>query len=124
MGVEEDVKLEGLHASVTIRRPAPRVVVLVVDGADVGELGERPFEELTRDLDSEGTLQLFVDARAALGPSIDVSGHWASWLGNNQLRFDHVTNNRFRHGTKFLRWRPDKNPKQCTFEQMLNTRRR
>jgi ATP-dependent DNA ligase len=35
-----------------------------------------------------------------------------------EVCFDHVTGDRFRHGTKFLRWRPDKKPSQCTFEQM------
>jgi ATP-dependent DNA ligase len=35
-----------------------------------------------------------------------------------EVRYDHVTGNRFRHGTRLLRWRPDKSPKQCTFEQL------
>ncbi len=35
-----------------------------------------------------------------------------------EVRYDHVTENRFRHGTKLLRWRPDKVPSQCTFEQI------
>jgi ATP-dependent DNA ligase len=35
-----------------------------------------------------------------------------------EVRYDHVTGDRFRHGTKLLRWRPDKSPKQCTFEQL------
>jgi ATP-dependent DNA ligase len=35
-----------------------------------------------------------------------------------EVRFDHVTGNRFRHGTKLMRWRPDKAPRQCTFEQI------
>jgi ATP-dependent DNA ligase len=35
-----------------------------------------------------------------------------------EVRFDHVSDNRFRHGTKFLRWRPDKAPKQCTMDQI------
>lgn len=35
-----------------------------------------------------------------------------------EVRFDHVTGGRFRHGTKLLRWRPDKAPHQCTFEQI------
>ncbi|MFU0507065.1 ATP-dependent DNA ligase [Pseudaminobacter sp. NGMCC 1.201702] len=35
-----------------------------------------------------------------------------------EVRFDHVTGERFRHGTKLLRWRPDKAPRQCTFEQI------
>ncbi|MEW6635058.1 MAG: ATP-dependent DNA ligase [Pseudomonadota bacterium] len=35
-----------------------------------------------------------------------------------EVRFDHVTGDRFRHGSKLLRWRPDKAPRQCTFEQI------
>ena len=35
-----------------------------------------------------------------------------------EVRYDQVTNRRFRHGTGFLRWRPDKDPKQCTFDQL------
>jgi ATP-dependent DNA ligase len=35
-----------------------------------------------------------------------------------EVRFDHVTGRRFRHGTALLRWRPDKAPRQCTMEQL------
>lgn len=35
-----------------------------------------------------------------------------------EVRYDHFTGHRFRHGTKFLRWRPDKAPRQCTMEQV------
>ena len=35
-----------------------------------------------------------------------------------EVGYDHVSGGRFRHGTKFLRWRPDKAPKQCTIEQL------
>ncbi|HEX8571236.1 MAG TPA: ATP-dependent DNA ligase [Allosphingosinicella sp.] len=35
-----------------------------------------------------------------------------------EVRFDHVTGRRFRHGTKFLRWRPDKSPGQCRMDQL------
>jgi ATP-dependent DNA ligase len=35
-----------------------------------------------------------------------------------EVRYDQVTGRRFRHGTGFLRWRPDKDPKQCTFQQL------
>ena len=35
-----------------------------------------------------------------------------------EVRFDHVTARRFRHGTGLLRWRPDKAPEQCTMEQL------
>lgn len=35
-----------------------------------------------------------------------------------EVEFDHVSNGRFRHGTKPLRFRQDKDPKQCTVDQL------
>lgn len=39
-----------------------------------------------------------------------------------EVAFDHVTGHRFRHGTRLLRWRPDKPPRQCSMEQLLRYR--
>jgi ATP-dependent DNA ligase len=35
-----------------------------------------------------------------------------------EVGYDHFTGGRFRHGTKFLRWRPDKDPRQCAMDQV------
>jgi ATP-dependent DNA ligase len=35
-----------------------------------------------------------------------------------EVQYDHFTGGRFRHGTRLLRWRPDKAPKQCTMDQL------
>jgi ATP-dependent DNA ligase len=35
-----------------------------------------------------------------------------------EVQYDHFTGARFRHGTKLLRWRPDKAPRQCTMKQV------
>ncbi len=35
-----------------------------------------------------------------------------------EVAYDHFTGGRFRHGTRFLRWRPDKDPRQCTMDQV------
>jgi ATP-dependent DNA ligase len=35
-----------------------------------------------------------------------------------EVCYDHFTGGRFRHGTRFLRWRPDKAPRQCTIDQI------
>lgn len=35
-----------------------------------------------------------------------------------EVSFDQVTDDRFRHGTKLVRFRPDKSPRQCTMEQL------
>jgi ATP-dependent DNA ligase len=39
-----------------------------------------------------------------------------------EVEYDHFTGDRFRHGTQLLRWRPDKAPRQCTFEQVRGHR--
>ncbi len=38
-----------------------------------------------------------------------------------EVQYDHFSGGRFRHGTKFLRWRPEKLPEQCTYEQVMPT---
>jgi ATP-dependent DNA ligase len=35
-----------------------------------------------------------------------------------EVSYDHFSGERFRHGTKLLRWRPDKSPRQCTLAQL------
>ncbi|HEV3154702.1 MAG TPA: ATP-dependent DNA ligase [Candidatus Baltobacteraceae bacterium] len=37
-----------------------------------------------------------------------------------EVHFDHVTGRRFRHGARFMRWRPDKAPRRCTMEQLTD----
>ncbi len=52
--------------------------------------------------------------------STDRSGDWEPLKPALvvEVRYDHVTGRRFRHGTRFLRWRPDKAPEQCRFDQL------
>ena len=61
--------------------------------------------------------------KAPGGPSRWSSERTAQWQPLKpvlvvEVRYDQVTSRRFRHGTGFLRWRPDKDPKQCTFDQL------
>ena len=75
----------------SIRRPIPGVVVLLISGSDVGEPGEAPFRELERDLAQDRPLALFVDARNSRGASIDVSNDWALWLAKHREGLRGVT---------------------------------
>lgn len=57
------------------------------------------------------------------GPSRWSDGEERPWLPLRhelvaEIVYDQVTAHRFRHGTRFLRWRPDKPPASCTFEQL------
>jgi ATP-dependent DNA ligase len=61
--------------------------------------------------------------RAPGGPSrwsTERSGEWEPLAHELvvEVRYDHVSGGRFRHGTALLRWRPDKAPKQCRMEQI------
>jgi ATP-dependent DNA ligase len=67
--------------------------------------------------------------RAPGGPSrwaTERSGRWEPLVPKLvvEIAYDHLTGGRFRHGTKFIRWRPDKAPEQCTFEQVDQSRGR
>jgi ATP-dependent DNA ligase len=35
-----------------------------------------------------------------------------------EVKYDHLQGDRFRHGTTFLRWRPDKRPADCRYDQL------
>ena len=39
-----------------------------------------------------------------------------------EVRYDKVQGNRFRHGTKLIRFRPDKDPAQCTWREVRPAR--
>jgi ATP-dependent DNA ligase len=61
--------------------------------------------------------------RAPGGPSrwsTERSGQWQPLRPELvvEVRYDHVSEGRFRHGTTLLRWRPDKAPRQCGFDQL------
>ena len=64
--------------------------------------------------------------RAPGGPSrwsTERSGQWERLDPKLvvEVQYDHFSGGRFRHATRFLRWRPDKKPELCTFEQVRGT---
>jgi ATP-dependent DNA ligase len=65
--------------------------------------------------------------RAPGGPSRWSTARSAEWepLAPKlvvEVSYDHFTGDRFRHATRFLRWRSDKAPRQCTLDQVVSTR--
>lgn len=96
----------------------------------VGFTGSIPASErsaLTRKLEGLVEAPGFT-GNAPGGPSRWSTDRSADWQPLRpelvaEVRYDHVTGNRFRHGTKFLRWRPDKAPSQCTMDQLRHEAR-
>lgn len=70
---------EGVHSTMTVSRPRPHVVIVVITGHDVGEHGDVPMLVLDDELRA-GSYALFFDARDTRGATIDVSNVWARWL--------------------------------------------
>lgn len=78
--------------------------------------------ELTRTLEDLVETPGFTGNKPG-GPSrwsTERSGEWEPLAPRlvAEVQYDHFSGGRFRHGTKFLRWRPDKSPRQCTAEQV------
>ena len=81
---------------------------------------------LTKELESMRAENPF-EVRVPGGPSrwaSRKSGHWEPVRPELvcEVEYDYFSQGRFRHGSKFLRWRPEKKPASCTMEQVLPAR--
>jgi ATP-dependent DNA ligase len=61
--------------------------------------------------------------RGSADPSRWSAGKDLEWIGLRpelvvEIDFDHVSAGRIRHGAKLRRWREDKNPRECTYDQL------
>lgn len=79
--------------------------------------------EALRDLARAEGRELGFSGNAPGGPSrwsTERSGQWEPLPPEAVLEvaYDHFSGGRFRHGTRLVRWRPDKAPRQCTFAQV------
>ena len=90
MGDMQEVRYEGIHCSLAIQRPSSDVVVVTLSGRDAGEFGDVSFQELAKDLARNRQIELFIDARAVRGASIDVSNDWAQWMRTNRSSFRQI----------------------------------
>ncbi|WBY03656.1 ATP-dependent DNA ligase [Ramlibacter tataouinensis] len=70
-------------------------------------------------------------AQASAGDADRMPGAKSRWSGGKDLgweplrpervcevKYDHLQGDRFRHATTFLRWRPDKAPQDCRYDQL------
>jgi ATP-dependent DNA ligase len=98
---------------------------------DEGRLDHVGFTSGFADIDRGALtkqLEALVEPPGFTGKAPGAPSRWASERSTEwqplrpelvvEVRYDHVTADRFRHGTKLVRWRPDKAPRQCTFDQL------
>ena len=69
----------------------------------------------------------FEEGRAPGGPSRWSGGRDTEWVPVKpvvvcEVSFDRLQGGRFRHAATFVRWRPDRDPRSCTFDQLSPSR--
>jgi hypothetical protein len=86
------VRLAADGCTFLYRRPAPGVLVVTISGLDGGQFGTTTLDEITAALSREKSLELFVDAREAVGAAVSVSDDWTRFFASHQqeLRRVHV----------------------------------
>jgi len=82
-------------------------------------LVDHPWRDMTNDPEDEGT----VPQRRPGGQSRWSQGKDLSWEPLRlelvaEVAYEHMQSGRFRHMAQFRRWRTDKNPEDCTYEQL------
>lgn len=96
---EAAARFEGTSGAMAIHSPAPGVVVLEIEGHDVGEFGSGPIRRVEGYLSNRRPIHLYIDARRTKGVSIGVSSEWALWLLKNRTKFGHI---RMLPGSRFI----------------------
>ncbi|MGZ5184472.1 MAG: ATP dependent DNA ligase, partial [Caldimonas sp.] len=85
-----------------------------------GALAHHPWREPVEPAEGDGA----EPARRLPGATSRWSaGKDLSWLALRpeavcEVRYDHLQGDRFRHAATFLRWRPDKPPEACRYDQL------
>jgi hypothetical protein len=90
MALACSTRLEATACTFLIERRAPSRVYVRIEGHDVGELDDLPMRCIEAFLPAGLRAELFIDARATRGATIDVSNAWSAWLGRNRERFSAI----------------------------------
>lgn len=79
------IRLTAQRCSFLFERLRPGVLLITIDGDDVGQFGTAPLDEIEQEFARfNAPVQVFVDARRALGPSTAVMETWTAWLAANK----------------------------------------
>lgn len=78
------VRMSAGDSAFEFNRPRAGVLVVTITGYDKGQCGTAPLEEIDSVLRLAGRLQLFVDARSAVGATVRVSEDWTRFISRRK----------------------------------------
>jgi ATP-dependent DNA ligase len=109
------------HVGVTSAFTDARRVALVEELAPLREraLDEHPWREWAELDEAAGQRMPGGSSRWSQGKDLS----WEPLRPERvvEVRYDHLQGTRFRHATTFVRWRPDKEARDCTYDQLEET---
>jgi hypothetical protein len=74
----------------SISKPAPGVLVARLAGSGILALGGAPLRELTRHVERMEKVEIYLDASALEGTSVEQSDAWALWFARHRARLKQV----------------------------------
>jgi ATP-dependent DNA ligase len=101
------------------------LILALYDGEELRVVGHCSGLTATEKLRLVGFLAPYeTGERGSADPSRWSAGRDLEWVALRpelvvEIDFDHVSAGRIRHGAKLRRWREDKAPRECTFEQLF-----
>jgi ATP-dependent DNA ligase len=106
------------HVGVTSSFTLAKRIELVSELAPLREraLDEHPWREWAQFETSERSRVPGMQSRWSTGK--DMSWEPLRIERVCEVKYDHLQGSRFRHAATFLRWRPDKQPRDCTYDQL------
>jgi hypothetical protein len=84
------VRLSSGKATFEFARTRPGRLLVTISGMDRGQFGPSTLDEITAALDREGSLELFIDAREAVGAAVTVSDEWTRFFSVQRARLRRV----------------------------------
>lgn len=72
------------------RRPRPGVLLVTISGDDAGQFGTATLDAIASAIQRERPLELFVDAREAIGAAVSVSDDWTRFFSTNRASLSRV----------------------------------
>jgi hypothetical protein len=85
------IQLSAGKCTFVFRRLRPGSLLVTISGHDTGQFGTTTLDEIRMELLRHRPLQLFVDAREALGAATSVSQEWTRFFAMNREQLERVS---------------------------------
>jgi hypothetical protein len=90
--VNGEIRLSAGNCAFVFRRPGPGFLHVVITGLDNGQFGTTTLDEIRAEIGRNKPIELFVDAREAVGAAVSVSDDWTRFFSahRDDLKRVHV----------------------------------